>query len=173
MGIHFKMCMIPFMLMAPNFPPSHNSLSTEQEAAAQSGLPSAMVMVWKVLWSGFSQAQILKIWAPSFRKTSNANRFDALRFQVRILNAHQLELVFLFYMMHIQLFANIMMCAWPVGCRVHPSRRRERQAVQAPHRALKGAQQRPAGLSQPVEEETHGPHDGGASAALRLLQHSC
>lgn len=62
---------------------------------------------------------------------------------------------------------------WTTGRRVHSSRRWKCQIVQASHRALEGAQQRPASLGQPVEEETHGPHDGGAPPALWLLQHGC
>lgn len=57
------------------------------------------------------------------------------------------------------------------GSGVYPGRGRERQAVQTADRAPQGAQQRPASGRQHVEEEAHGPHDGGAPAALRLLQH--
>lgn len=88
------------------------------------------------------------------------------------MNQPEFEVVVLLYMLHTHLLVNVFSVVGPVGRRVYPSRGRERQTVQASHRALEGAQQRPAGLSQPVEEEAHGPHDGGASAALRLLQHS-
>ena len=43
--------------------------------------------------------------------------------------------------------------------------------MQAAHRAPERAQQRSACGGWRVEEEAHGPHDGGAPAALRLLQH--